>query len=423
MRRCCHSGDSHPDGYALALPPMFAQPASRAILLVLLSVAVFLSLASVLIVGPLLVALAQTYGTSLSVAGQLAAAPTITWAIAASLVGPFSDRYGQRRPLLLGLLLMLIGLLGAVWAWNFESMLFLRLFTGLGAGMVPANCYAMISETFPPPKRGKAIGWLFSASSTAAAFGIPAYAFLLGIGGWHLPFYTTGILAFTVFLLGMIWLPATRTEPMRDTTFIAHYRAAAANPTVWYLLGANALQRILFLGMAAYLTAFFFDAYDLEAKDATLVLAVAGSGGIIGGYIGGRIADNPHRLTFLALSCIGAGLLALFTFIKVDGVWFVAVSACGTAIFNTISLPVVPTLLMELGGNSPTTSAGLFAMTSQVGAFVGPSIGGLILAVAGFSGMGLFFFLVSVIAAGLVRFRVREPKTYISARASASETL
>ena len=62
-------------------------------------------------------------------------------------------------------------------------------------------------------------------------------------------------------------------------------------------------------------------------------------------------------------------------------------------------------------------------MTSQVGALVGPSIGGLILAVAGFSGMGLFFFLVSVIAAGLVHFGVREPKTYISARASASETL
>ena len=87
---------------------------SRPALLILLSVAVFLSLASVLIVGPLLVSLAGAYRTSLAVTGQLAAAPAITWAIAAPLVGPISDTYGQRRPLLLGLLLMAAGLLGAV---------------------------------------------------------------------------------------------------------------------------------------------------------------------------------------------------------------------------------------------------------------------------------------------------------------------
>ena len=156
--------------------------ANRTMLLVLLSLAVFLSLASVLIIGPLVVALAKTYAVSVSVAGQLAAAPAITWAIAAPLVGPFSDTYGQRRPLLLGLLLMVIGLLGAVLTWNFESMLALRLLTGLGAAMVPPNCMAVISDTFPVARRGKAIGWLFSASGAGAALGMPAYAFLRWVG-------------------------------------------------------------------------------------------------------------------------------------------------------------------------------------------------------------------------------------------------
>jgi predicted MFS family arabinose efflux permease len=380
---------------------------NRTILLVLLSLAVFLSLASVLIIGPLIVALARTYAVSVSVAGQLAAAPAITWAIAAPLVGPFSDTYGQRRPLLLGLLLMVIGLLGAVVTWNFESMLALRLLTGLGAALVPPNCMAVISNTFPVARRGKAIGWLFSASGAGAALGMPAYAFLLGVGGWRLPFYATGFLASAVFLLCLVWLPRRkRAETL--VSFISHYRTAGANPSIWYLLSANALQRVLFFGMFAYLAAYFFEAYRLAAKDITFLLAVAGSGGILGGFLGGRVADNAHRLTFLALSCLGAGLLAMLTFAEVDNAWAVALSACGTTTLTSISLPVTPTLLMELGGNSRTTAAGLFAVSNQVGTFVGPSAGGLILAVGGFPGIGLFFFVVSILAALLIWFKVRE---------------
>jgi MFS transporter, DHA1 family, inner membrane transport protein len=145
---------------------------NRAILLILLSLAVSLSLASVLIIGPLIIALADTYTVSVSLGGELAAAPAITWAIAAPLVGPISDTYGQRRPPLLGLLLMVIGFLGATLTRNFESMLALQLLTGLGAGLVPPNCIALISDTFPPASRGKAIGWLVDGifRSTPRAF-------------------------------------------------------------------------------------------------------------------------------------------------------------------------------------------------------------------------------------------------------------
>src|SRR5262249_11444273 len=153
---------------------------------------------------------------------------------------------------------------------------------------------------------------------------------------------------------------------------------------------------------------YFFEAYRLAADDITFLLAVAGSGGILGGFLGGRVAENKHRLTFLTLSCLGAGLFAMLTFAKVDNASAVAVLACGTATLTSISLPVTPTLLMELGGNSRTTAAGLFAVSNQVGAFVGPSVGGLILAVEGFPGIGLFFLAVSVLAALLIWFKVRQ---------------
>src|ERR671935_58765 len=99
-------------------------------LLLLLSVAIFLTLLSVLMLGPLLVGLAHAFQTSVALVGQLVAATAITWGITAPLAGPVSDAYGRRRMLLLGLLLMAVGILGSVLAWSYGSLLAFRLLTG-----------------------------------------------------------------------------------------------------------------------------------------------------------------------------------------------------------------------------------------------------------------------------------------------------
>ena len=74
--------------------------------LLIFAAAVFMVRAVMLMLGPLLVELADDFDTSIAVAGQLAAAFFITWGITAPLVGPISDTHGRRPVLLIGLLLM-----------------------------------------------------------------------------------------------------------------------------------------------------------------------------------------------------------------------------------------------------------------------------------------------------------------------------
>jgi MFS transporter, DHA1 family, multidrug resistance protein len=94
---------------------MASRQASPTVLLILLCVAVCLVNLSVLMLGPLLVALAHAFQTSVALVGQLAAATAITWGIADPLAGLVSDAYGRRRILLIGLLLMALGLWAPSW--------------------------------------------------------------------------------------------------------------------------------------------------------------------------------------------------------------------------------------------------------------------------------------------------------------------
>ena len=82
---------------------------SPRVLVALLAAALFLVRTAALMLGPLLVALAAAFHTSVAAAGQLAAAISLSWGLTALFVGPLSDTYGRRRVGLTGLLVMAVG--------------------------------------------------------------------------------------------------------------------------------------------------------------------------------------------------------------------------------------------------------------------------------------------------------------------------
>ncbi len=393
---------------------MAPRQVSPTALLLLLSAAVFLTLVSVLMLGPLLVALAHEFQTSVAMVGQLAAATAITWGITAPLAGPVSDTYGRRLMLLTGLLLMAVGILGSVLTWSYGSLLAFRLLTGIGAALVPPNSIALLADVFPPAERGKALGWLVSATGVGTAGGVPLVACLLEVGGWRLPFYVIGAAALAVWLLFWVWLPQSARQPNQSLAFFSRYREVGAHATFWYVLTANALQQMVFVGMFSYLAAHLMQTYHLPAGHTALPLALAGSGVIVGGFLGGRVAVHPHRVVLFALSCVGGGLLAALVFVARMSPWAVVVLASGAAGLVRISSAVTPTLLMEWAGSSRTTATGLFAMSNQLGAFGGPAVGGFVLALGGFPMVGLLWLGVGVIAAVVIRLKVQESTAFLA---------
>lgn len=118
--------------------------ASPKVLVALLVPTAFLVRTAALMLGPLLVALAAAFHTS------VAAAINLSWALTALFAGPVSDTYGRRCVGLTGLLVMAVGIVGSVLAWDYGALLACRLLTGVGAAMIPPNGMSAITDHFPP---------------------------------------------------------------------------------------------------------------------------------------------------------------------------------------------------------------------------------------------------------------------------------
>lgn len=384
-----------------------------ALVLLLLSAAAFMVAISVLMLGPLVVELAKEFHASVAIAGQLAAATAITWAVTAPLAGPVSDAYGRRLTLLTGLLLMGLGILGSTLAWNYGSLLGLRLLTGVGGGMIGPSAIATISDIFPPEGRGKAIGSLVSAHGFSTALGIPMVALLLDLGGWRMPFYVFGVLPLLLWVLLWVWCPRSQRQPGRSLAFFSHYKEAGSSAGFWYILAVNILQQMAFFGVFGYLAANLIQTFNMKAGETVLPLALAGVGVVAGGFIGGRVADHRRRLALVAIFCLGSGLLAGLIFTTNVSPWATVALAFGAAGLLRISWAVTPVLLFELAGRSPGTATGMFAVSNHLGALGGASIGGLMLALGGFPLVGIFCLGAAVSAAVVVSLKVRDSPEFL----------
>lgn len=372
---------------------------------ILLAAAAFLSVTATLMLAPLLVELSREFDTSVAVSGQLAAATFATWGITAFLVGPLSDIYGRRLIGLTGLMLVAAGVLCSALAWNYPSLLALRLVTGIGGAVLPTAALPAIADIFPPEARGRMIGWLATTVFVAPVLGVPVVALLAEAGGWRLPFYTVGALMLPVWGMLWIWFPKSLRSG-QPLSFYSHFKEAGRRATFWYVLAANTLSQTAFFGVFTYLAAYLIQTYQIGEGGTAWPLAVAGAGAVVGARAGGSLAGRSRRLAMVSTALVGGGLAAGVVFNVSLPLWAVVVlSFVALGVFS-LTLPVFVVVMLELAGDSRGTAMGLFGASRQVGGVVGASVGGLLFSLGSFSLVGVLCLAVAVAAALLVRLKV-----------------
>lgn len=175
-------------------------------LLFVLALAQFVTIIDFMMVMPLGPDFAVALGIDLGHLGWVGGAYTLAAAITGMLAAVHLDKFDRRTALLVSLSGLGIFTFLAGFAWNFESLLFVRFMSGVFGGPNTAICYAIIADSIPAQRRGAAMGKVMGAFSFASVLGVPFGLELSHRLGWHAPFFTSALSIALVVYFAWRWL-------------------------------------------------------------------------------------------------------------------------------------------------------------------------------------------------------------------------
>ena len=152
--------------------------------LLALIITAFVDMVGLLMVIPLMPFYARKLGAGSLMVTVLVVSFTAAQLLSAPLWGRFSDKYGRRPALLVGLGAAAIAYVVFAFASSIWLLLLSRLVQGAGGGTVGV-IQAYVADSTEPQNRAKALGWLSAATNLGVALGPPlgSLALLLGHSG------------------------------------------------------------------------------------------------------------------------------------------------------------------------------------------------------------------------------------------------
>jgi len=348
---------------------------------------------------PLLVDISDEFDVSVAAAGQLAAVTFAAWAVSVISVGPISDSFGRRPVAVAGLGLLGLSVLASSFAPNFGVLLALRVVTGLSGGWIPPNSMAAVADVLTPATRAKAFGLLMAVASLSGVVGVPLVAIMTSIGGWRVPFMVVGIALLVCSLLHWIWYPKIQRREGQNFSFLSRYKQMASIGLFRSALAANFLQRMAFYATFSYLAAYLISDHGLGVGETALPLAIVGIGVVVGSSLAGAVSAMKRRAQVVAGCSLVGGLTALLFFSLDITAWGTVGAALVGITFISIGWPTFLAISTEISGSSQATAVGMLGASNQFGGVGGAALGGVFLALGGFSTVGFFCLIVALLSA------------------------
>ena len=114
--------------------------------------------------------------------------------------GQLSGKFGVKKSLVIGVLIFLVGSIGACLSFSSESFLFFRVIQGIGGAFSNVASMAMVVQAINPKNRGKALGFTVTGVYLAGSLSPVICGFLVYNLGWRSMFYFTIVLLYNTIL-------------------------------------------------------------------------------------------------------------------------------------------------------------------------------------------------------------------------------
>lgn len=188
------------------------EPKQRNTVLAVLFVGVLMGALDIAIVGPALPAIQAQFGLDTRAGSWIFSIYVLANLVGTPLMAKLSDNFGRRAIYILDVALFALGSIVVVLSagiGGFPMLLAGRAIQGFGAGGIFPVASAVIGDTFPPDRRGRALGLIGAVFGMAFVIG-PILGGVLLLAGWQWLFVINLPIAAVVVVLAWRVLPSHR---------------------------------------------------------------------------------------------------------------------------------------------------------------------------------------------------------------------
>lgn len=242
------------------------------------------------------------------------AAFAIVYVLAGLPLGRLADRASRIRLIVAGSTIWTLGTLACGLAPSFATLFGARILVGIGEATLAPAAISMIADSFPPARRGTAVGIFLTGMvaggpvaiavgglllDTAARGAFAALPLLGGLAPWRTVLVTVGVLGLAVPLLCLTIAEPPRGEArgpalssLRDVVSGFRNRQSLLLPIYLGL----ALLSVGDYGILSWMPTLLSRRYTMGATEVGALFGlISAAGGITGSFLGGVMSDAAER--------------------------------------------------------------------------------------------------------------------------------
>ncbi|TDQ46336.1 multidrug effflux MFS transporter [Actinorugispora endophytica] len=307
-------------------------------------------------------------------------------------IGPMSDRWGRRGPLLVGVAVFTLSSLACAVAPSVEALSVLRFVQGLAAAAGAVISRAVVRDTFDGDDGARFFSRLVLLVGLAPMLGPMLGGQLLLVGSWRLIFVALAVAGLVNLAFVFFGLPETLSREQRGQR--GQRGRGSLRVLVRLLLDVRFIAPSLIMALSfamtfTYISAFSFvshDEFGTTPQQFSLIFGVNSLGMVLGNQVNaaliGRMDTSRRLLAGLVGSLASVGVLAALaltggaSLVSVTAVLFVMMFCTGLISPNATTLAIAGQPASVAGAGSALLGTLQFAIGGGLAAVTGMGEGG-----------------------------------------------
>lgn len=361
-----------------------------------LAIATFAVGTDAFVIAGILPTLAQDLHVSIDQAGQIVTVFALTYALGAPFLAVFTARVARRRLLIAVLLgLCLADMLSAL-APAFGWMLSSRVLAAACAALCTPTALAIAAMLASAEQRGKALASVNFGLTIATVLGVPIGTLIGNRFGWTWTFGFVATLAGVAALALAVSLPAV---PLPQVASLRARFSPFGQKNILLGLGVTFFWAVAAFTVYTYITPLLRE--NTHVNDVSGLLLIYGLAGMTGNILGGYGADRWGTLRSTLVSLV---LLSLIFLTLPETLHGLVSAPIVLILWGIAGWSLYPAQQARLLSFAPEHSSVILALNGSVlylGVAVGSALGGLVLAHASVSALGIAGGVIALLTLGI----------------------